>query len=117
MNILGDRLECVLGNGNSLAVRVTGDDAAVFHLVDPVAGVRDETIVRHQQERFVASADNVAEKFEGALRIVGIEISRRLVGQDDLRIVRERASDGHSLLFAAEKMTALAATRQTWGRS
>ena len=69
-------------------MRVTGDDAAVFHFVHPIAGIGDETVVGDEQERFLAFANNVRKELKGSLRIVGIEISGWLVGQNDLRIVR-----------------------------
>jgi len=37
------------------------DDAAVFHFVDPIAGIGDETVVRDEQERFLALAHEVRQ--------------------------------------------------------
>src|SRR2546421_179199 len=49
---------------------------------------------------------SIAVKFARAPRIRAVEIARRLVGENDARIVGQGARDGHALLFAAGKMAA-----------
>ena len=92
-----------------VAARVAGSDAAVFHFVDPIARVGDDGIVRGQQQSFAAFAHDILQQLKGALGIGGVEVAGRFVGQNDLRIVGQRAGDGHTLLFASGKMTARSA--------
>jgi hypothetical protein len=46
---------------------VAGDDAAVFHLVDPIARFRNDWIVRRQKQSFPALLHDVLQQLEGAL--------------------------------------------------
>ena len=48
---------------------MAGNDAAVFHLVNPIARFRDGRIVRDQEQRFLALVHEVLEQFKGAFRI------------------------------------------------
>ena len=40
------------------------------------------------------------------MRVLCVEIPRRLIGKDDARVVRQRARDGDALLFPTGKMPA-----------
>src|SRR5947208_7197202 len=94
-----------LRNRSSRAPRVAGDDQAVFHLVDPIAGFGDDGIVRGQEQGFAAFLNNILKQFKGALRVGSIEVAGWFIGQNDTWIVGQRARDGDSLLFASGKVT------------
>jgi len=70
---------------------MAGNEQTVFHLVHPIASVGGKPIVRDEKQRFFALAHNVREQFKRTLRVVRVEISGRLVRQNHLRIIRERA--------------------------
>jgi hypothetical protein len=59
-----------------------------------------------QKQSFTALLHNVLEQLKGALGVSSIEVAGRFIGQNDLRIVSQRARDSHSLLFASRKVTA-----------
>ncbi len=40
---------------------MTGNDVAVFHLMDPIAGVGDEAVVRDKKQRFLAFTNQVRQ--------------------------------------------------------
>ena len=65
---------------SALATRMAGDDAAIHHLVDPIAGFGDRRIMRGEEQRFVALFHERLQQFECAFRIFRVEISSRLVG-------------------------------------
>src|SRR5215831_20235829 len=48
----------------------------------------------------------VLQQLKCSVGVCGVQIARRLVGQNDVRIVCQRTSDRDALLFAAGKMTA-----------
>jgi hypothetical protein len=95
-----------LRNRTSRAPRVAGGDQAVLHLMDPIAGVGDDRIVRGQEQSFTAFLDDILEQFKGALGVSSIEVAGWFIGQNDTRIVGQRARDGDPLLFASGKVTA-----------
>src|SRR5437763_7194208 len=95
-----------LRNRTSRAPRVAGGDPAVFHLMGPIAGFGDEGIVRGQKQSFAAFLNNILKQFKGALGVGGIEVAGWFIGQNDTRIVGQRARNGDSLLFASGKVTA-----------
>ena len=64
---------------------------------------RHVVVVRHQDDRLpvlVEVVDQVQHLGAGAR----IEVAGGLVGQDDERIVHQRAGDGHALLLAAGEL-------------
>ena len=85
---------------------MAADDHAVLHFVDPIARFRDRRVVRHEEQSFAFFAHDFLQQAKGSAGIGGVEIAGRLIGQDDARIVRERAGDRDPLLFAAGKMPA-----------
>src|SRR6266566_822230 len=95
-----------LKNRTSRAARVTGSDAAIFHLVDPIAGFGDDWVMGCQKQSFPALLHDVLQQLKGALGIGSIEVAGRLVRQNDSRIIGQRARDSHTLLFASREMTA-----------
>ena len=60
-------------------------------------------VVRRDDDRRAAGVD-LAEQVHDLERELGIEVAGRLVGQDDRRIVDERAGDGDALLLAAREL-------------
>ena len=91
------------------AAGMAGDDSAILHFMNPIARFGDRRIVRGQEERFLALAEQFSEQLKSALGIGRVEIAGRFVGENYARIVRQGAGDGHALLFAAGKMSARAA--------
>src|SRR5258705_1242543 len=103
--INGGAASCQL-SATSRAARMAGDNAAVFHLMDPIAGFGDDGIMRGQKQSFAAFLDDILQQFKRALRVGSIQVAGRFVRQNDSRIVGERACDSHTLLFASGEMTA-----------
>ena len=54
----------------------------------------------------LAFLHDILKQLKCALRVGSIEIAGRFVGQNDSRIVSQRARDSDPLLFASGKMTA-----------
>src|SRR6266567_5507941 len=103
--INGGAASCQL-SATSRAARVAGVDQAVFHLMDPIAGFGDDGIVRGQEQSFAAFLDDILKQFKGALGVGSIEVAGWFIGQNDTRIVSQRARDGHPLLFASGEVAA-----------
>jgi hypothetical protein len=61
-------------------------------------------VVRDQQQRRAVDAVESEQEVENMLAVLLIEVAGRFVCQQYLRLVRERAGDGHALLFAARKL-------------
>ncbi len=86
---------------------VAADDAAVLHLVNPIARFGDGRIMGNKKQRLVpAVAPDPAKDQRRVCELLSVEISSRFVGQNDARIVGQGPCDRHPLLFAAGKMTA-----------
>src|SRR2546425_2770621 len=85
---------------------MAANDAAVLHLVYPIARVGDESIMRSEEQRFLTFANKVVQQFESALRILGVEISGRFIGQNHPWVIGQRPRDSHPLLFTTGKMPA-----------
>jgi hypothetical protein len=90
---------------NSRAARVAGGDAAVFHLVDPIARLGDDRIMGCQKQSFPALLHDILQQLEGALRIFCVKVSSRFIRQNYARIVRQRPRNRTPLLFPAGKAT------------
>jgi hypothetical protein len=74
--------------------------------VDPIAGFRDDRVVRGQEQSLPALLHDALQQFKGAFGIRRIEIACGLVCQDHSRIVGQCAPDCDTLLFASRKMSA-----------
>jgi hypothetical protein len=85
---------------------MTADNQPILHFVDPIARFRDLRIVGHEQKRLALLLHDPPKQFESAPGILAVQVSGRLIGQDDTWIVREGTRDGHPLLFATGKMAA-----------
>src|SRR6266496_3093000 len=99
------RLLIDLRNRTSRGPRMAGDNVAVFHLMDPIAGFGDHRIMRGQKQSFAAFLDDILQQFKRALRVGSIQIAGRFVRQNDSRIIGEGACDSHTLLLASGEMT------------
>src|SRR5437899_4809066 len=99
------RLLIDLRNRTSRGPRMAGDNVAVFHLMDPIAGFGNHRIMRGQKQSFAAFLHDILQQLKSALRVCSIEIAGRFVRQNDSRIIGERACDSHTLLFASGEMT------------
>ena len=85
---------------------MASDNSAIFHFVGPIAGFGNDGIMRGEKQSVPALLHNVLQQFECAIGVGGVQITGRFVGQNDARIVCERARDRDTLLFASGKMTA-----------
>ncbi len=85
---------------------MAGSDAAIFHLVDPIAGLGNGGIVRGEKQCFPASLDDFLKQLKGTLGIGGVEVAGRFVRQDHPRVVGQGTRERHALLFAPGKMAA-----------
>ena len=85
---------------------MTADDHAVLHFVNPIAPLRDLRVMRDEEQGLTLVPNDSLQEAKSSLRIRAIESARRLIGEDDARIVRQSARHGHALLFAAGKMAA-----------
>lgn len=77
------------------------DDPPVVDFDDPVAAGGDMSVVGDDQKRRPAfPVDLPQQRLDGLARF-GVEISGRLVGQDETRFIDEGPGDGHPLLLSA----------------
>src|SRR5258705_2239943 len=106
--INGGAASCQL-SATARAARVAGVEQAVFHLMDPIAGFGDDGIVRGQEQSFAAFLDDILKQYKGPVGVGSIEVAGWFIGQNDTRIVSQRARDGDPLLFASGKMAARSA--------
>jgi len=58
----------------------------------------------HQDERRTVRAIECNEQIEQVDAVGGVQIAGRFVGQQDLRLVGKRSSDGYPLLLTAGKL-------------
>src|ERR1051325_957537 len=80
-------------------------DPSIFHEHDAIGeAVGEFVIVRDHHDRQRVFLNHVAQQREQLVRANRIEISRRLVGEQHLRIVCQRTRDRDALLFAARQL-------------
>jgi hypothetical protein len=60
--------------------------------------------VGDNQHRLAHLVGHTGQQVEDELRVGGVQVAGRFVGQDDAGGVRQRARDGHALLFASGKV-------------
>src|SRR5215831_8932107 len=72
--------------------------------VDAVGPPRELRIVRGDEEREPTLSGQAQEQIENHLARLRIEVAGRLIGQDELRPVDERAGHRHPLLLAARQL-------------
>jgi len=83
---------------------LVADDEPVAHADDPVAGRTDLRIVGDDDEGLATLTIEPTHERQHVGRPRGVEVSRRLVAQDDHRIVDEGSRDRDALLLAAGKL-------------
>ena len=59
--------------------------------------------MRHHAHRAAVGIE-LAQQFHHRLAVLGIQVARRLVGQQDRRITRNGPRDGDTLLLAATQL-------------
>ncbi len=69
-----------------------------------VADFGEVLIVGHDDEGDAVLAGQIEQDLHDFRAVDGIQISRRLVGEEDFRLVDDGAGDGDPLLFAARKL-------------
>ena len=84
------------------------NDASILHLVNPIAGIGDESIMSHQKQRFSTLTNQVSQERECAFRVASVEVSGRFIGEDHLRIIGQCASNRDALLLPSGKVPAFA---------
>src|SRR5688572_24319204 len=90
------------------AVLVVGDDLAGVDGEHALAErVHDLAVVRDHHDGGAELVD-LAEDVDDLARVDRVEVARRLVGDDDLRTVHERARDDDALLLAAGELFRIA---------
>lgn len=78
---------------------------------------RQLDVVRHDDERRLCALVQLGQKLVNLPRRSAVEVSRGLVGEDDLGFHHESSRDGHSLLLSARELTRLveAAIGESYG--
>src|SRR5215203_2534438 len=82
-------------------------DQTVPHPDNSGADGRGLRVVRDHDDRLPVFFVQFAEHVEHYLRILGIEVSRWLVGENDCGTVYDRTCESDALLFAAGKLERL----------
>ena len=80
-----------------------GDDEAVVYVDDALGELRVLHLVRHHDDGLACPVE-LREYLHDAPRGIVVEVRGRLVGEEYLRLVRDRAHDGNSLLLASAKL-------------
>ena len=100
--LLGVRM---LGRGENFLGRAALHDLAVLHHAGAVRHLaHDAEIVRDEQHRHMQLALQVLQKVEDLRLDRHVERGRRLVGDEQIGLVRERHGDHHALALAARKL-------------
>jgi hypothetical protein len=84
--------------------RTVARDAAAREAHDPVGALGEREVVRHEDERGARVAVELLHHPDDAAPGLLVEVAGRLVGEEDLRPVRERARERDPLLLAAGKL-------------
>ena len=74
---------------------------AVEYVDDAVGVLGDRRIVRNHDQRVVVALGHLLDEAENFLARAAVQVARRFVGKDDLRVGNERARNAHALLLAA----------------
>ena len=83
--------------------RAVVDDQAVAHPDDPL-GVLGDVVFVGDHDDGLARVVEPAEHLHDLVAGLGVEVARRLVGEDDVRVVDQRAGDRDALLLAAGEL-------------
>ena len=85
------------------------NDDPVFHDRDLLANVRgNPQVVSDEQHRQVESGAQLVEQIQHLLLHGDVERGDRLIGNDQLRLHRERAGDADALALAARELVRVA---------
>ena len=95
---------------------VLGADAAVADLHDAVGDGGGARIVADEHGRRAELARERADQLVDLRRVRGVELAGRLVGDEELRPVRERRADRDALLLAARELRRAARPGDRAGR-
>ena len=75
---------------------------AVEYVDDAVGVLGDRRIVRNHDQRVVVALGHLLDEAENFLARAAVQVARRFVGKDDLRVGNERARNAHALLLIWE---------------
>src|SRR6267143_1552454 len=91
------------------------DDNSIAHVHDAVEIRCCFRVVRDHDDGLAQIFVQLPQHLQHDFRVFRIQISRGLVGEENLRLIDDRARDGHALLFAAGEFRGLVmkAPRQT----
>ena len=87
-----------------LSVPLVFDDAAAGESHSAMRTRCQVQVVRDEHERGAQFFVQLHQHLDDAVAGVGVEIAGRFVGEQDLRLVRERACERDALLFAAGEL-------------
>ena len=78
---------------------------AAIGYTDPPGGVaQGHLVVRRHDDRETVFLVEFGDEFQDVLRVLGIEVARRLIGEDESGLVDDGARDGHALHHAAREL-------------
>src|SRR5713226_4835317 len=80
------------------------DDAAAIERHRPSSGAPNELALVGGDNDGGAAGVDLAEQIHDLERQIGIEVAGRLIGEDEVRIVDERAGNRDALLLAAREL-------------
>src|SRR6185369_5252470 len=80
------------------------NNCSVIHAGDAVGEFKNPRIVRDHNKRSIRTAGSAAQEFHHGASSHMIEVAGRLIANDQLRVMHQSASDGHTLLLAAAEV-------------
>ena len=80
------------------------DQCTITQTQGAARGGGDSWIMRDDEHGHVPLAMNALQKIENHLRALGIQVPRRFIGEQELRLVRKAAGDSDTLAFTARKV-------------
>ena len=111
-----DEAHAAAAAGSPPAALDQAGDAAVAQR-DGHVGERGQLgIVRHQHDRRLARAIDLEQQLDDLAAGLAVEVAGRLVGEEERRIVGERARDGDALLLAARELRRIVMARDRRAR-
>ena len=87
-----------------MRVGLDGGGTPFSHVDNAVCYLREREVVRHDDHGAARVAARVLQKPQDLLARAVVEGARRLVAQEQLRVLREGARDGNALLLAAGEL-------------
>src|SRR5438067_1558208 len=90
-----------------LYTRGGGNDLAVAHLDDAAAHGGGLRVVRDHDDGLVEAVVHLLKHVQDDGRVLGVEVPRRLVGEDECGLGDDGAGERHALLLAAGKLQGL----------